>query len=83
MCDGLAPLDVRRTLGFLRCPMKRASLDGLSGGQCLADVGRKVSVGRLEFVPPRGGVDALTPGEVGGKIFDVDLHPGPVGGELV
>jgi len=26
---------------------------------------------------------ALSPGEVGGEIFDMDLHPGPVGGEQV
>src|SRR5215472_15077973 len=54
--------------------MKRAPLDALVRQLALpklADVGRKVSVGRLEFVPPRGGVDALTPGEVGGKIFGV------------
>ncbi len=31
----------------------------------------------------RVGVAALTPGEVGGEIFDVDLDPGPVGGEQV
>ena len=37
----------------------------------------------MELVPPRRGVDALTPGEVGGEIFDMDLHPGPVGGEQV
>ena len=31
----------------------------------LADVGRQVLIGRLELAPPRGGVDALPPGEVG------------------
>jgi hypothetical protein len=43
----------------------------------LADVGRQVLVGGLELGPPRGGVDAITPSEVGGEIFDVDLHPAP------
>ena len=49
----------------------------------LADGGRQVFIGRLELVPPRVGVAALTPGEVGGEIFDMDLDPRPVGGELV
>src|SRR5262249_14219070 len=36
-----------------------------------------------ELAPPRLGVAALTPGEVGGEIFGMDLPPGPVGGEHV
>jgi hypothetical protein len=48
--------------------------------QCLADVGRQVLIGREELVPQRVDVAALTPGEVDGEIFDVDLYPGPVGG---
>ena len=51
-------------------------------GDCvLADLGRQVLIGRLELVPPRVAVAALTPGEVGGEILDMDLHPRPVGGE--
>src|SRR6266511_4106503 len=50
----------------------------------LAEVGRQVLVGRVELVPPRlGVVTAISPGEVVGEIFDVDLHPGPVSGEQV
>src|ERR1700729_121925 len=33
--------------------------------------------------PPRLAVAALTPGDVGGEIFDMDLDPRPVGGEMV
>jgi hypothetical protein len=40
-------------------------------------------IGREELVPPRVGVAALTPGEVGGEIFDMDLDPRPVGGEQI
>jgi hypothetical protein len=40
-------------------------------------------IGGLELGPPPGGVDAVTPGEVGGEIFDMNLHPGPEGGEQV
>jgi hypothetical protein len=54
-----------------------------SAGVLLADVGSQVSIGRKEFFPPHLCVNALTPGEVGGEIFDMDLHPGPVGGEQV
>jgi len=39
----------------------------------LADGGRQFLIGRLELVPPRVGIAALTPGEVGGEIFDMDL----------
>src|SRR6266496_4098242 len=52
-------------------------------GTVLADAGGQVFIGRLELVPPRVGVAALTPGEVGGEIFDMDLDPRPVGGEQV
>ena len=40
-------------------------------------------ISRQEFAPPRVGVAALTPGHVGGEIFDMDLDPGSVGGEMV
>jgi hypothetical protein len=49
----------------------------------LADVGRQVLISRNEFCPPRLGVAALTPGQVGGEIFGVDLPPGPIGGDPV
>jgi dihydrofolate reductase len=49
-----------------------------------AEVGRQALIGRVELVPPRlGVVPALTPGEVVGEIFDMELHPGPVRGEQV
>jgi hypothetical protein len=36
----------------------------------------------MEFVPSRlGVVAAFTPGEVVGEIFDMELHPGSIGGE--
>src|SRR5216683_217551 len=56
---------------------------GYGQGQCLADVGRLVLIGRDELVPPRLAVAALTPGEVSGEIFGVDLPAGPVEGDLV
>jgi hypothetical protein len=49
----------------------------------LADASRQVLIGRQELAEPRAGVAALTPGEVGGEVFDMDLDPRPVGGELV
>src|SRR6266487_4994412 len=49
----------------------------------LADVGRQVLIGRDELGPSRLGGAALTPGEVGGEVFGVDLPPGPVEGDLV
>src|SRR5713101_3373315 len=55
----------------------------LDGGRWLMYVGRQVLIGRDELVPPRLGVAALTPGEVGGEIFGVDLPPGPVEADLV
>src|SRR5215831_6444807 len=51
--------------------------------QCLAEVGRQGFIGGEEFAPPRLGVAALTPGEVGLKVLDMDLVPGPVVGERV
>ena len=54
-----------------------------AAASALADVGRQVLIGGEELAPPRVGVAALTPGKVGGEIFDVDLHPAAVGGELV
>src|SRR4029077_10704735 len=64
-----------RTLGARR----------LSSGssQRLADVGRQILVEWDEFVPARLGVAALTPGEIGGEILDVDLVPCSVEGDLV
>jgi hypothetical protein len=47
----------------------------------LADAGRQVVIGGLELVPPGVGVAALTPGDVRGEIFDMDLNACPVGGE--
>ena len=41
------------------------------------NLGRQVSIGRDEFIPPRLGVAALTPGEVGGEIFGVDIGTRP------
>ena len=49
----------------------------------LADAGCEVFIGRQELVPPRLGVAALTPGQVGGEIFGVDLEPDPVEGDQV
>src|SRR5260221_1872231 len=49
----------------------------------LAEVGRQALIGRDELVPPRLAVAALTPGEVGGETFGVDLPSGPVEGDLV
>ncbi len=49
----------------------------------LADGGRQVLICRQEFGPPRLRVAAVMIDEVSGEVFDVDLHPGPVGGELV
>src|SRR5713226_5462846 len=49
----------------------------------LADVGCQVLIGREELLPPRLRVAALTPGEVGGEIFGVDLPPNSVKGDLV
>src|SRR5438067_2303282 len=43
--------------------------------QCLAELGRQGLIGRLEFLPPRFGVAALPPGDMGGEVFDVDLYP--------
>jgi hypothetical protein len=60
-----------------------ASAQPASRDCVLADFGRQVVIGRLELVPPHVGVAALTPGEVGGEVFDMDLHPRPVGGEQV
>ena len=51
--------------------------------QCLAELGRQGLIGRLEFLPPRFGVAALPPGDMGGEVFDVDLYPGSVGSEQV
>src|SRR6478609_12055621 len=56
---------------------------GARSGRRLVEVGRKVLVVRDEFAPARLGVAALTPGEVGGEIFDVDLPSGPIEGNLV
>src|SRR6266853_2212093 len=56
---------------------------GYGQGQCLADVGRQVLIGRDELVPPRLAVATLTPGEVSGEIFGVDLPPGSIEGDLV
>src|SRR6266849_8528780 len=59
----------------------------LSGGEdsggWLAHVGCQALIGRDEVVPARLGVAALTPGDVSGEIFGVDLPPGPVEGDLV
>jgi EmrB/QacA subfamily drug resistance transporter len=41
----------------------------------LADLGRQGFIGRDELSPPRRGVAAVTPGEVSGEIFDMDLDP--------
>ena len=49
----------------------------------LPDLGRQVLIGGDELVPPRLHVAAFTPGEVIGEMFDMDLHPGPIGGEQV
>src|SRR5467141_806447 len=49
----------------------------------LADVRCQVLKDREELVPPRLRVAALTPGEVGGESFGVDLPPNRVEGELV
>src|SRR5260370_10358637 len=52
-------------------------------GQCLVEVGRQVLIAGDELEPPRLNVGALTPGEVGGEIFGVDLPPCPVRGDRV
>src|SRR5262245_31322971 len=54
---------------------------GVVGG--LVEVSRQVLIGGEEFTPPRLGVAALTPSEVGGEVFDMDLDARPIGGELV
>ena len=75
--DGTA-LPSRRTL-------KGTSAHARTGGTAVtrvSAVGRQVLVGRVEFVPSRlGVVAAFTPGEVVGEIFDMELHPGSIGGE--
>src|ERR1700756_3705186 len=53
------------------------------GSQCLTGVGRQVLIGGKKLVHPRAGIAALTPGEVGGEVFDMDLGRRPVGGKLV
>jgi hypothetical protein len=53
------------------------------GAVWLAAAGGEALVGREELVPPGAGVAALTPREVGGEIFDMNLDAGSVGGELV
>ena len=58
---------------------ENAQVSFLAAG--LADVGRQVLIGGQELAPPRLVVTALAPGEVGGEILNVNLHPGPVGGE--
>ena len=71
---------------YLGCAGKVATIAQVSqrtAATVLADVRRQVLIGRDELVPPRLGVAALTPGEVGGEIFGVDLPPGPVEGDLV
>ncbi len=50
---------------------------------CPADASRQVLMRRDKLVPPRLGVAALTPGEVGGEILGVDLPPGRGEGDLV
>jgi hypothetical protein len=50
-------------------------------GLALVDLGRHCFVGRKELAPPRLRVLKLTPGDELGDILEVDLHPGPVGGE--
>ena len=47
-------------------------VEGLDSGQCLADDGSQVLIGKDEFVPQRLAVEALTPAEVGGEIFGGD-----------
>jgi hypothetical protein len=53
------------------------------GARWLADVGRQVLIGRDQLIPPRLGVAALAPGEVGGQVLGVDLPPGPEEGDRV
>ena len=40
-------------------------------------------ISRKELVEPDRSIAALTPRQVGGKVFDMNLHTGPVGGEQV
>src|SRR6476620_956762 len=49
----------------------------------LGDIGGQMLIGGVEFLPPGPRVAALTAGEVGGEIFDVDLVSCPVGGDLL
>jgi len=75
---------VRRTKeldGTVRCRSVRPP----PSGRCslLADIDHQVFIGRLELVPSHVGVAMLTPREMGGEIFDLELDPRPVGGELV
>ena len=75
--DGTA-LPSRRTLKGHPRTLGQAGLPSLVSSA----VGRQVLVGRVEFVPSRlGVVAAFTPGEVVGEIFDMELHPGSIGGE--
>ena len=82
---------MRHTPGLETSPPARDTLDVAGGAGPLAapesvgmsaDVGRQVSIGGDELVPPRLDVAALTPREVSGEIFDMDLPPCPVGGEM-
>jgi AcrR family transcriptional regulator len=78
--DELASADPAQIISLLRPGMISLAAQPPAP---LADVGRQVLIGRDQIVPPRLGVAALTPGEVGGEIFGVDLPPGPVEGDRV
>jgi hypothetical protein len=47
-----------------------------------AEVGRQALVGRVEFLPScRRVAAALSPSEVIGEVFDMELYSGPISGE--
>src|SRR6185312_3645261 len=61
-----------------------SGLQTLTPAGSSAELGRQALIGRVEIVPPGlGVVAALTPGEMVGEIFDMDLHSSPVSGEQV
>src|SRR5258705_13190691 len=65
-------------------PFSHADTAACLGDSLLSSVlRRQLLIGRDELVPPRLDVAALTPGDVGGEAFGVDLPPGPVEGDLV
>jgi hypothetical protein len=51
--------------------------------RALTQAGCHIKISRVEFAPSRPRVAALASGEVGGKIFEVNLVSGSVRGDVV